>query len=101
MDTNPWRKLWKLERGFTLIEAIAALLILGTIVVGSLGVMALTARTSARAEESVTLLQLVRAQIETIQQSPFQQSATNYPTITGIPDGFTVTFSATEVAPEI
>ncbi|MBF8267797.1 MAG: hypothetical protein HW388_1305 [Dehalococcoidia bacterium] len=51
---------------------------------------------AVRAEESVTLLQLARSQVEAIQQSPFKANAAEYPSITGIPEGFSVTFIAAD-----
>ncbi len=53
-------------------------------------------RTAARAEESVTLVQLTRAQIETIQQSPFRSDPSDYPIISDIPEGFTITVTSTD-----
>ena len=64
--------------------------------VAVVGVLGATARTADLAEESVTLLQLVRAQIETIQQSPYEDDASDYASITGVPEGVTVTFASTD-----
>ncbi|MBI4281920.1 MAG: hypothetical protein HY672_00315 [Chloroflexi bacterium] len=74
------------------METVIAVALVGLVVPGLLGVMAASSKVAVRAEESVTLHQLARAQIEAIQQSPFKSNAAEYPTITGIPDGFTVTF---------
>ncbi|MDP2950473.1 MAG: prepilin-type N-terminal cleavage/methylation domain-containing protein [Chloroflexota bacterium] len=84
------------QEGFSLVEGIIAMAVVGVVVVGLLGVMAATSRVAVRAEESVTLLQLARAQVEAIQQSPFKANAAEYPSITSIPDGFSVSFTATD-----
>lgn len=88
--------LLRRQEGFSLVEVIIAIALVGVVVPGLLGVMAATSRVAVRAEESVTLLQLARAQLETIQQSPFKANAAEYPTITGVPEGFSVSFSATD-----
>ena len=90
------QRLWQQESGFSLVEVIIALAIIGTVVTATGIAMANTARVSVRAEESVTLTQLVRAQIETIQQSPFLADPNQYPTISGIPEGTSVTFSSSD-----
>ena len=84
------------ERGIFLLEAVVALAITGTFLTGVVVVMGASVRTSARAQESVTLAQLVRAQIETIQQSPFKDDPTQYPAISAIPEGFTVAVTSTD-----
>ena len=90
------RRLWAQETGFSLIETIIAVFLMGTVMVAVLGLMATTARSATRSEEAVTLQQLVRAQIETIQQSPFNEDPAGYPAISDVPEGFTVTFSSTD-----
>lgn len=90
------KRLWQQEGGFSLFEVVIALAIVGTAVIATGIAMANTARVSVRSEESVTLTQLLRAQIETIQQSPFLADPTQYPKISGIPDGFSVTFSSSD-----
>ncbi|MFH1141856.1 MAG: prepilin-type N-terminal cleavage/methylation domain-containing protein [Chloroflexota bacterium] len=84
------------QEGFSLVEGIIAMAVVGVVVVGLLGVMAATSRVAVRGEESVTLLQLARAQVEAIEQSPFKANAAEYPPITGIPEGFSVSFTTTD-----
>jgi type II secretory pathway pseudopilin PulG len=90
------KSLWREERGFSIFEIIIAVFILGTAGVAAVSLMTANIGLADRAEENVTLLQLARAQIETIQQSPFKQDPTTYPAISGIPEGFAVTVSATD-----
>lgn len=84
------------QGGFTLIETIVAVAIVGSAVIAIVAVIGSSARSSARGRESVTLLQLARAQVEAIQQSPYQSTPTAYPTISPIPEGFTVSFTSTD-----
>ena len=88
--------LLRRQQGFSLIEVVIAVALVGVAVPGILGVMAASSRVAVRAEESVTLLQLARSQVEAIQQSPFKANAAEYPSITGIPEGFSVTFIAAD-----
>ena len=91
---SAWQRLWQGERGFTLIETIAAVFLLGTVVVGTLQIMAVTARGAARSDANIDLLQIVRSQIETIQHAPFQENPDDYPTVENNPEGFTVSWVA-------
>ena len=92
----PWRGLWTQQRGFSLLETIAAVFIAGTVVTATVVAIGTSARIAARQEESVRLVQLVRAQIETIQQSPYEDNPADYPIVSGIPDGFTVSSTSTD-----
>ena len=91
-----WRRFWKQESGFSLIEILAATLIMGSVLVGTALVIGATATGATRAGEGVRLQQLVRSQIENIQQFPFQEDPLNYPLIQNIPEGVTITFTAAD-----
>jgi Tfp pilus assembly protein PilV len=84
------------QTGFTLIETIIAISIVASAVIAVVVVIGSSARSSSRGRESVTLLQLARAQVEAIQQYPFQIIPSAYPTISPIPEGFTVSFTSTD-----
>jgi Tfp pilus assembly protein PilV len=86
---------WKGERGFSLIEVLGASLILGTVVVGTVGIIGATATSSTSARAGVELQDLVRAQAEVIMQASFQDSA-DYPKVTNIPEAVTLTFTSTD-----
>ena len=90
------QNLWREERGFFLFEVVVAVMLLGVAGIAAVSLMAANVGLADRAEENVTLLQLARAQVEAIQQSPFKQDPTTYPAISGIPEGFAVTVSATD-----
>lgn len=80
------------SQGFSLIEAMAAIMIISLAVVAGMSVMSATVRSANRSEGNVKLLQLVRSQIETLKQFEFQDDPAGYPLITGLPEGTTVTF---------
>ena len=88
--------LGKEQRGFTLIESIVAIAIVGLVVTSVLVAMGNGTRIAGRQQESVRLTQLIRTQIELIQQSPFLTDPTAYPAITGVPEGFSVSFTSTD-----
>ena len=88
--------LWTEERGVSLIETLAAVMIVATVVTGSIGVLGAATRASGKVETGAGLQQVARSQIEAIQQSPFQNNPANYPAITGLPDGVSVTISVTD-----
>lgn len=84
------------SQGFSLIEVMAAVMIISIAVIGSMTVLSATVRSANRAEGNVKLLQLVRSQIETIKHFDFQTDPAEYPTIAGLPEGITVTFEVTD-----
>ena len=84
------------SQGFSLIEAMAAVMIIAVAVIGSMTVMSMTVRTAARSEGNVKLLQLVRSQIENMKHFEFQDDPAGYPSITELPEGVTVTFEVTD-----
>jgi prepilin-type N-terminal cleavage/methylation domain-containing protein len=84
------------EQGFSLIEVLAASLILGTVVVGTVGIIGATATTSTSARTGVELQDHVRTQIEVIMQAPFEEDPADYPVLTNLPEGITVRFTSTD-----
>ena len=94
LNKSFWRKLWKQERGFTLIEVVAATFIAGTVVVGSVVVLGTAVRSAGSTSGSLELQQLVQTQIETIQQVPFSDIG-DYPLLKSLPDGVSITVSTT------
>ena len=80
------------DRGFSLIESMAAIMIISTAVIGSMALMSVTINTASRSEGNVKLLQLVRSQIENMKHFEFQDDPSGYPLITGLPEGVAVTF---------
>ena len=97
MGKIPWRRLGVQESGFTLIETVVAVFLVGTVVTGSMAVIGATTKASARGEGNIQLMNLVRTQIEIIHHSEFEDDFADYPSIPDIPEGFTVTFTASDV----
>ena len=107
MNKQFWQKLWKNERGFTLLEVVAATFIAGTVVVGSVVVLGTAIRSSNQISGSLELQQLVQAQIETIQQARYIERPTEPPVdplgpedtypIIGEPNNVSVTFEEDQV----
>lgn len=87
---------WKGERGFSLMEVLAASLIMGTVVVGTVGIVGATATTSSSARAGIELQDLVRTQIELIMQAPFKENPAEYPALANIPEAVTLTFTSTD-----
>ena len=93
MNVSFWQRLWDQERGFTLLEVVLAIFIVGTAVVGSVVVMGAAVRSAGSSTGSLDLQQLVQAQIETIQQVPFSATG-DYPRVADqdIPEGTSLSF---------
>ena len=89
-----WRRLWKQQRGFTLIEVVAATFIAGTVVVGSVVVLGTAVKSAGTTSGSLELQQLVQTQIETIQQVPYSDIG-EYPVLKVLPPGVTLTVTTT------
>ena len=81
------------ERGFTLMEVVIAVAIIGIALTGLLAALATSVLSSERVFENTRLLNLSRSQQESVQSQTFVVGATTstYATITKIPEGFTVT----------
>ena len=82
------------QGGFSLIESVAAVGVIGISVVGSVVLLSATVITSSETEGNLGLIEIVRAQIETIQQSPYLEDPTEYPLVGNIPPNVIVTISA-------
>ncbi len=87
---------FRLQKGFSLIETVAAVGLIGTAVVGSVVLLGATVRTSADTQGDLSLIQLVRAQVETIQNVPYNDDPGQYPLMEGIPPNVFITFEATD-----
>ena len=87
---------FRLQKGFSLIESVAALGLIGIAVVGSVVLLGATVRTSANAQGDVSLVQLVRAQVETIQNVAYNDDPGKYPLLEDVPPNVSIAFEATD-----
>ena len=76
----------KSQMGFTLIETLVALAILGIVAVSILSGMATTSKATAIADERATAESLARSQLEWVKNADYVYSATEY-SPAPIPDG--------------
>jgi len=76
----------KSQMGFTLIETLVALAILGIVAVSILSGMATTSKATAIVDERATAESLARSQLEWVKNADYVYSATEY-SPTPIPDG--------------
>ncbi|NQW22731.1 MAG: prepilin-type N-terminal cleavage/methylation domain-containing protein [SAR202 cluster bacterium] len=80
------RRSLSLQRGFSLLESIAAIGVIGIAVVGSVNLLNSTVQTSHDTQGDLGLIQLLRAQVETIENVPYNDDVSKYPQILNIPD---------------
>ncbi len=84
----------KNERGFSLIEVIIALALLGIIAVAFLGAMATASKALFIADERTTAESLARSQMEYVKNQAYSTAAPSneviYAKITGIPAGYSI-----------
>ena len=85
-----------LQRGFSLIESVAAVGLIAIAVVGSVVLLGATVRTSANTQDDLSLIGLVRVQVETIRNAPYNNDAGQYPLIESVPPNVSVIFEATD-----
>lgn len=78
------------EDGFTLVEAIIAIALLGIVVLTMVIGMSTGAMAVSDSDEQVTAQGLARSQMEYTKNYTYNSSAVTYPAITA-PDGYTIT----------
>ena len=86
------KKRLKSEKGFTLLETLIALGIVGLIIVILLQALPVAILGTSRARAGMNLINLASSQMESIKVQPFQSS---YTPISIVPPGFSVAITAT------
>jgi prepilin-type N-terminal cleavage/methylation domain-containing protein len=86
-------RLKKAEAGFTFIEVLITLVLLGFIATAFLSALASSSKAVSTADERTLAESLARTQIEAVQQQGYQQPAGGeavYTRISGIPTGWSI-----------
>jgi prepilin-type N-terminal cleavage/methylation domain-containing protein len=89
------------EKGFSLIEVMLAIALLGIIAVAFLGALATGSKAIIIADERATAESLARSQMEYVKNQPYILGATEYdidPNLT-LPDGYAVEIMAEPIDP--
>jgi prepilin-type N-terminal cleavage/methylation domain-containing protein len=89
-------RVLRIQSGFSLIESIAAIGVIGIAVVGSVTLLNSTVRTSNDTQGDLGLIQLLRAQVETIENAPYNDDISQYPQILNIPDNVSISIESSD-----
>jgi prepilin-type N-terminal cleavage/methylation domain-containing protein len=89
-------KLLKKEKGFTLLEVVLSLALLGIVAAGFLGALATGSRAISIADERATAESLARTQLEFVRSQPYDadNNPPEYLIISDIPDGYYIILNA-------
>ena len=92
------------SRGFTLIEVVIAIALMGTIAIAVLSALSTASLALITADKRATAESLARSQMEYVKNSPYddvlESGHPQYPTITPLPPGYTVVTTAVRLNPE-
>lgn len=88
-------RLFRGQRGFTLIETLLAVLILSFIGVAFLSGLTTTSKSTALYQQRVTALNLAQSQMERIKASSYSGDNGTYPVSVTVPSGYQITISTT------
>ena len=94
LDSQARKAFQDSSRGFTMIEVLIAIAILGIISIGFLGALATTSLSVGRADERTVAESLARKQMEYVKNQVYQAALTGgiatYQKISGIPEGYSI-----------
>ena len=90
------------EKGFSLIETLAALAILGIVAVGFLSGLATAARATFITDERTTAASLAKSQMEYVKNQNYDNinNPPQYDLLSDLPSSFSVTVTASRLDPE-
>jgi len=97
-------KLLKEEKGFTLLEVVLSLAILGIVAAGFLGALATGSRAISIADERATAESIARTQMEYVRIQPYD--ADNNPPVyleisgSELPDGYSIVLNTMRLDPK-
>ena len=91
----------KNEKGFTLIEVMIAIALLGIIAVAFLGALATASRALVIADERTTAESVARSQMEYVKNQNYDaiNDPPQYSLLSSIPDGYTIVVTAERLDP--
>lgn len=89
----------KNEKGFSLIEVLIAIAVLGIIVVGFLGALGTGTKSAGITDERATAKNLAESQMEYVKNQPFNESSYAPAPLTGEYSGYLVTIDPPEPVP--
>lgn len=85
------------EHGFSLIEQIVAVALIGTVAVPMLLVISGLVRGASRSDAQITILNLAKSQVESVKQQPYQPFGGSYSVVPEVPEGYVVSVAASPV----
>lgn len=88
------------QSGFTLIETIIVIMLVGMVLTGIVGSLALVQRASTKTGLDTVALNLARSQIELVKHQPYSES-TPYPTVAPPSSDYSVGLTATTLTAEV
>ena len=90
------------QQGFSLIEVLVSLALLGTIVAGILGALASSSVATHIDDERTTAQALAQSQIEYVWDQSYDsvRDPPQYEVLTDLPQGYTITCTASRLDPE-
>ncbi len=97
MHQGPRRGTSTRQRGFSLIEQVVAVGLIGIVVPALIAALSILIRGTSKSDTDVTMLSLARSQIESVKEQSFQALPAAYAVINPVPDGFSVTIAVTAV----
>jgi Tfp pilus assembly protein PilV len=91
------RKVLQYRHGFSLVEQVVAAALLAVVVPPLALLLTGLMRQASLSNTRVTMVNLARSQIESVKAHPYQELPASYSDISPLPEGFTITITASAV----